>query len=54
MIQSEAKDPFGGNVYLVVTFFTRKVRNGQRSLHCDVVGEGGHVRTVKVKRAVAR
>ena len=40
VIQSEAKDPFGGNVYYVtmqITFFTRKFRNVQRNLHCDVV-----------------
>ena len=40
VIQSEAKDPFGGNVYYVtmqITFFTCKFGNGQRNLHCDVV-----------------
>ena len=40
MIQSEAKDPFGGNVYYVtmqIKFFTCKFRNLQRNLHCDVV-----------------
>ena len=40
VIQSEAKDPLGGNVYYVamqITFFTRKFRNVQRNLHCDVV-----------------
>ena len=40
VIQSEAKYPFGDNVYYVtmqITFFTRKLRNGQRNLHCDVV-----------------
>ena len=40
VIQSEAKDPFGGDVYYVamqITFFTRKFRNVQRNLHCDLV-----------------
>ena len=40
VIQNESRDPFGGNVYYVtmqITFFTRKFRNGERNLHCDVV-----------------
>ena len=40
VIQNESRDPFGGNVYCVtmqITFFTRKFRNGERNLHCDVV-----------------
>ena len=38
--QSEAKYPFGGNVYYItmqITLFMRKFRNGQRNLHCDVL-----------------
>ena len=40
VIQNESIDPFGGNVYYVtmqITFLTRKFRNGERNLHCDVV-----------------
>ena len=40
VIQNESRDPFGGNVYYVtmqIRFFTRKFRNGERNLHCDVV-----------------
>ena len=40
VIQNESRDPFGGNVYHVtmqITFFTRKFRNVERNLHCDVV-----------------
>ena len=40
VIQNESRDPFGGNVYNVtmqITFLTRKFRNGERNLHCDVV-----------------
>ena len=40
MIQNESRDPFGGNVHYVtmqITFLTRKFRNGERNLHCDVV-----------------
>ena len=40
VIQRDAKDPFGGNMYYVtmqITFFTRKFQNVQRNLHCDVV-----------------
>ena len=51
-IESEARDPFGGNVYYVtmqITFpifpeFARKERN----LHCDVV----HVTTKWVSRLI--
>ena len=38
--QNESSDPFGGNVHYVtmqITFLTRKFRNGERNLHCDVV-----------------
>ena len=40
VIQNESRDPFGGNMYYVtmqITFLTRKFRNGERNLHCDVV-----------------
>ena len=40
VIQNESRDPFGGNVYYVtmqITFLTRKFRNWERNLHCDVV-----------------
>ena len=40
VIQNESRDPFGGNVYYVtmqITFLTRKFRNGERNLHCDIV-----------------
>ena len=40
VIQNDSRDPFGGNVYYVtmqITFLTRKFRNGERNLHCDVV-----------------
>ena len=40
VIQNESRDPFGGNVYYVtiqITFLTRKFRNRERNLHCDVV-----------------
>ena len=39
-VQNESRDPFGGNVHHVtmqITFLTRKFRNGERNLHCDVV-----------------
>ena len=38
-IQSEAKDPFGGNLYVTmqIPFFTCKFRYVQCNLHCDVV-----------------
>ena len=44
VIQNESRDPFGGNVYYVtmqITFLTRKFRNGEHNLHCDVV----HIKT---------
>ena len=47
MIQNESRYPNGGNVYYVamqITFLTRKFRNGERNLHCDVV----HITTVWV------
>ena len=40
VIHNESRDPFGGNVYYVtmqITFLTRKFRNKERNLHCDVV-----------------
>ena len=40
MIQNESRDPFGGNLYYVamqITFLSRKFRNVERNLHCDVV-----------------
>ena len=40
VIQNESRDPFGGNVYYVtmqITFLTRKFRNWECNLHCDVV-----------------
>ena len=40
VIQNESRDPFGGNVYYVtmqITFLTRKFRNVERHLHCDIV-----------------
>ena len=41
MIQNESRYPFGGNVYyyvtMQITFLTRKFRNVERNLHCDVV-----------------
>ena len=37
VIQSEAKNPLGGNVTMQITFFTRKFRNVKLILHCDVV-----------------
>ena len=38
--QNESRDPFGGNVYHVtmqIAFLTRKFRNRERNLHCDIV-----------------
>ena len=40
VIHNESRDPFGGNVYYVtmqIMFLTRKFRNGERNMHCDVV-----------------
>ena len=40
VIQNESRDPFGGNVCYItmqIAFLTRKFRNGERNLHCDVV-----------------
>ena len=39
-MQNESRDPFGGKVCYVkmqITFLTRKFRNGERNLYCDVV-----------------
>ena len=47
VIQNESRDPFGGNVCYItmqITFLTRKFRNGERNLHCDVV----HITTKRV------
>ena len=47
MIQNESRHPNGGNAYYVtmqITFLTRKFRNVERNLHCDVV----HITTVWV------
>ena len=47
VIQNESRDPFGGNVCYVtmqITFLTRKFRNEERNLHCDVV----HITTKRV------
>ena len=43
-IESEARDPFGGNVYYVtmqITFPIPEFARKERNLHCDVVGEDG-------------
>ena len=42
MIQNESRDPFGGKpnvayVTMQITFLTRKFRNVERNLHCEVV-----------------
>ena len=50
-IESEAKDPFGGNVYYVtmqITFPIPEFARKERTLHCDVV----HVTTKWVSRLV--
>ena len=50
-IESEAKDPFGGNVYYVtmqITFPIPEFARKERNLHCDVV----HVTTKWVSRLV--
>ena len=52
VIQNESRDPFGGNVYYVtmqITFLTRKFRNGERNLNCDVV----HITTKWVSNVLA-
>ena len=39
-IESEARDPFGGNVYDVtmqITFFIPEFARKERNLHCDLV-----------------
>ena len=48
-IESEARDPFGGNVYYVtmqITFPIPEIARKERNLHCDVV----HVTTKWVSR----
>ena len=50
-IESEARDPNGGNVYCVtmqITFHIPEVARKGRNLHCDVV----HITTVWVSRLV--
>ena len=50
-IESEARDPFGGNVYYVtmkIMFPTPEFARKERNLHCDVV----HVITKWVSRLV--
>ena len=50
-IESEARDPFGGNVYYVtiqITFRIPEFARKERHLHCDVV----HVTTKWVSRLV--
>ena len=47
-IESEARDPFGGNVYYVamqITFRIPEFARKERNLHCDVV----HVTVVTTK-----
>ena len=51
-IESEARDPFGGNVYYVtmqITFPIPEFARKERNLHCDVV----HVTTKWVPTSVA-
>ena len=50
-IESEARDPFGGNVYYVtmqITFPIPEIAHKERNLHCDIV----HVITKWVSRLV--
>ena len=50
-IESEARDPFGGNVYYVtmqITFTIPEFARKERNLHCDVV----HVTTKRFSRLV--
>ena len=50
-IESEARDPFGGNVYYVtmqITFHIPEFARKERNLHCDIV----HVTTKWVSRLV--
>ena len=50
-IESEARDPLGGNVYYVtmqITFSIPECAQKERNLHCDVV----HVTTKWVSRLV--
>ena len=50
-IESEARDPFGGNVYYVtmqITFHISEFAHKERKLHGDVV----HIITVWVSRLV--
>ena len=50
-IESEARDPNGGNVYYVkmqITFHIQEFARKERKLHCDVV----HITTVSVSRLV--
>ena len=50
-IESEARDPFGGNMYYVtmqITFNIPEFARKKRNLHCDVV----HITTEWVSRLV--
>ena len=50
-IESEARDPNGGNVYYVtmqITFHVPEFARKERNFHCDVV----HITTVWVPRLV--
>ena len=50
-IESEARDPFGGNVYYVtmqITFPIPEIARKEHNLHCDIV----HVITKWVSRLV--
>ena len=50
-IESEARDPFGGDVYYVtmqITFPIPEIARNERNLHCDVV----HITTKWVSRLV--
>ena len=50
-IESDAKDPFGGNVYYVtmqMTFHIPEFTRNEHNLHCDVV----HITTIWVARLV--
>ena len=59
VIQNESRDPFGGNVYYVTmqsTFLTRKFRNGERNLHCDVytLPPNGYLASLSIAMAFSR
>ena len=57
VIQNESRDPFGGNVYYVtikITFLTRKLRNGERNLHCNVVPPFVYLASLSIAMAFSR